>query len=406
MSDFYAPADGDAPLNPTTPRPVAAWLSRRHGPFRNWEIAVWSLLLVLGLTAVIVWRAQSPATVNYYAITPGQAQSVAPFIEVPPSFSQKAEGKILLTDVYLVGPLNTSNLKTYRNNPDDEVISSTDLLGPSTPESQYLTQGYLDMTQAQSDATSAALTHLGYTVQGQNAGVMVYGITPGTEAANEISVGQIVTKVNGRPTPTDCSLLVALHGMRPRAKATLSVENSSVDNVGNFVSGPVSDKTVTLQRPPANEPTVTGCGPAFKPTAIIGFQPDPSQWVNWKFPVKVTVHTTNIGGPSAGLAMTLGIIDKLSDGRLIGNHTVAATGTIDAKGNVGDVGGVPQKTLAVERAGATVFFVPVQELAAAKSKATPKLHVYAVSTLDQALAILERMGGKVPPKHVPVEAAP
>ena len=73
---------------------------------------------------------------------------------------------------------------------------------------------------------------------------------------------------------------------------------------------------------------------------------------------------------------------------------------------MGDVGGVAQKTIAVERAGATVFFVPPQELAAARSKATPQLHVYAVSTLHQALGILERLGGTVSANHVLAQAAP
>ena len=82
------------------------------------------------------------------------------------------------------------------------------------------------------------------------------------------------------------------------------------------------------------------------------------------------------------------------------------TGTIDANGAVGDVGGVAQKTVAVERAGATVFFVPPQEYKAALSKDTPQLHVYAVSTLDQALAILKKLGGTVPTNHVSAEAAP
>jgi PDZ domain-containing protein len=104
--------------------------------------------------------------------------------------------------------------------------------------------------------------------------------------------------------------------------------------------------------------------------------------------------------------MTLGIIDKLSSGRLTGDHIVAATGTIDQNGNVGDVGGVAEKTIAVEDAGATVFFVPTVEYAAAESKATPQLHVYAVNNLDQVLRILQRLGGSVPTNPVPAEAAP
>jgi PDZ domain-containing protein len=127
---------------------------------------------------------------------------------------------------------------------------------------------------------------------------------------------------------------------------------------------------------------------------------------DWQFPVKVTVHTQNIGGPSAGLAMTLGIIDKLSTGRLTGNRIVAATGTIDPNGNVGDVGGVAQKTVAVEQAGATVFFVPSVELKTAQSKASPRLHVYAVNNLDQVLRILKHLGGRVPTNPVPAQASP
>jgi PDZ domain-containing protein len=153
----------------------------------------------------------------------------------------------------------------------------------------------------------------------------------------------------------------------------------------------------------------TGCGKPTKPTAYLGIDPQTQQ--DWHFPVRVTVHTQDIGGPSAGLAMSLGIIDKLSSGRLTGNRIIAATGTIDQYGNVGDVGGVAEKTVAVERAGATVFFVPSVELKTAESKATPQLHVYAVSNLNQVLRILKQLGGHVPttplpPKPVPAQAAP
>ena len=105
--------------------------------------------------------------------------------------------------------------------------------------------------------------------------------------------------------------------------------------------GPVVTKSVTLGTPPKGL-VDTGCGTPTKPTAYLGIDPQTQQ--DWHFPVKVTVHTQDIGGPSAGLAMTLGIIDKLSSGRLTGNRIVAATGTIDQNGNVGDVGGVAEKT--------------------------------------------------------------
>jgi PDZ domain-containing protein len=218
-----------------------------------------------------------------------------------------------------------------------------------------------------------------------------------------LQVAQVITGVNDTPVTTDCYLVAALHGLTPGQRVALKVEDSSINSVGEFVSGPVVTKSVTLGKPPKGL-TDTACGAATTPTAYLGIEPQTQQ--DWHFPVRVTVHTQNIGGPSAGLAMTLGIIDKLSGGRLTGNRIVAATGTIDQNGNVGDVGGVAEKTVAVERAGATVFFVPTVELRAAESKATPQLHVYAVKNLDQVLRILERLGGSVPTKPVPVQTAP
>jgi PDZ domain-containing secreted protein len=66
---------------------------------------------------------------------------------------------------------------------------------------------------------------------------------------------------------------------------------------------------------------------------------------------------------------------------------------------------VPQKTIAVERAGATIFLVPPEEYKAALSKATSSLHVYAVATVDQALAVLAKVGGHEPASPAPSAAA-
>ena len=287
---------------------------------------------------------------------------------------------------------------------DSEVVPIAEILGPVTPPDQYVAQGYLDMAQAQSDATAASLTHLGYTVSSRDAGALVYGITPGSPADKALKVGQIITAINGKATSSECGLVIGLQGIEPGTDVTLSVEKSTISQNGVVRGGPVVPVHVTLAKPPA------GLGPSgctakpTTPTAFLGIEPETQ--VDWTFPINVKVHTADIGGPSAGLSMTLGIIDKLSGGNLTARQTVAATGTIDPSGHVGDVGGVAEKTVAVERAGATVFFVPPQELAAAKSKATPQLHVYAVSNLDQALSILKKLGGTIARSHVSAEAAP
>ncbi|GGW35664.1 hypothetical protein GCM10010503_09240 [Streptomyces lucensis JCM 4490] len=119
--------------------------------------------------------------------------------------------------------------------------------------------------------------------------------------------------------------------------------------------------------------------------------------------VKVDLKLADVGGPSAGLLFTLGIIDKLdgdgSGGDLTGGRTIAGTGTIDAGGKVGAVGGVALKTQAARRDGATVFLVPKAECADARSELPEGLRLVPVTTLRSAvdaLVSLEKGKGKVP----------
>ena len=359
-----------------------------------------------GFAVIVIVAALVAArtSVNYYVLTPGDATPVAQYIHVPAADNHPLTGKILLTDVY-VTQLNALNYLQYRFfDSDSQVISGQELLGPTTDENQFLDQGYLEMAQAQSFATAAALSHLGYSVTSTNAGALIFGIA--AELAGGLDLAGGAGDHRGERHAGHDRLLpdhrAARVDARPR-RVALKVEDSSINSVGDFVDGPIVTKSVTLGTPPKGL-VDTGCGAPTTPTAYLGIEPQTQQ--DWQFPVKVSVRTQNIGGPSAGLAMTLGIIDKLSSGRLTGNRIVAATGTIDQDGNVGDVGGVAEKTIAVERAGATVFFVPTVELQAAESKATPQLHVYAVNNLSQVLRILTRLGGSVPTKPVPVQASP
>ncbi|MEU5042780.1 S16 family serine protease [Streptomyces griseorubiginosus] len=119
--------------------------------------------------------------------------------------------------------------------------------------------------------------------------------------------------------------------------------------------------------------------------------------------VKVTLRLADVGGPSAGLLFTLGIIDKLdgngAGGDLTGGRTIAGTGTIDADGAVGAVGGVALKTQAAKRDGATVFLVPKAECADAKGELPKGLRLIPVTSLTgavSALTALESGKGSVP----------
>ncbi|MEU5423938.1 S16 family serine protease [Streptomyces sp. NPDC001407] len=108
--------------------------------------------------------------------------------------------------------------------------------------------------------------------------------------------------------------------------------------------------------------------------------------------VRVGLSLADVGGPSAGLLFTLGIIDKLDgDGRggdLTGGRTIAGTGTIEPDGTVGAVGGVPLKTQAAKRDGATVFLVPRGECSDAGANLPAGLRLVPVDKLGDAVASL------------------
>lgn len=330
------------------------------------------------IAAVVAVAVASRINLNYYAVQPGTAQSVQQFITVPADKGHPVTHPVLLTDVE-IGRVNALSYLFYKLQSDTDLEPVVAVTG-GTPPSQLDAQGDLEMSQAEADAKTAALRRLGYTVPATAAGAVIFGTFPGTPAYPVLHVGDVVTAVDGVATPTAEPLTRTLARYHSGQTVTLSVRKA-----GTVAPVPV---IVTLKS------TLVDLGDGQTATLDLGIEPEDQ--VDFHYPIPVNIDVTNIGGPSAGLAMTLGVIDALTSGSVTGGHAVAATGTIDSEGNVGDVGGVPQKTIAVENAGASIFLVPRQEYKAALSKDRPGLKIYEVSTLDQALAVLAAHGGSVP----------
>ena len=123
-----------------------------------------------------------------------------------------------------------------------------------------------------------------------------------------------------------------------------------------------------------------------------------------QLPFRATIDTDQIGGPSAGLAFTLTLIDRLSPGSLTGGQKVAVTGTIEDDGSVGAIGGLRQKVATVRRSGARFMLVPTAQgedgldgLVEARRAAGSALEIVPVANLEEALAALVARGGAPPP---------
>jgi len=330
---------------------------------------------------------------DQYSITPGYAQPVGPLITVSGHPHDVARRSILLTDVYLTQLTVWQWIVAKLHPVHEQIISGAELTDPGVPTSELIAQGYLEMYDSQNSAKVAAMDALGYGVSGEHAGATVTGVGSASPNFGTLSVADRIVGARGHTVTDVCSLLTALSGATPGRPVSLQVERASISGSGAIhYAAPAAVSAATAQVPSAAPPT--GCPGAPKRSVWLGVSLEDS--LQWQFPVDVSINTANIGGPSAGLAMTLGVIDALSKGSLTGHRRIAATGTIDPSGNVGDVGGVAEKTIAVEQAGATVFLVPPQELAVARSAASGGLKVIAVSTLSQALAAIERLGGTAP----------
>ena len=82
-----------------------------------------------------------------------------------------------------------------------------------------------------------------------------------------------------------------------------------------------------------------------------------SQAADIRLPRKVKINAGGVGGPSAGLAFALDVLEKL--GRNVDHGCrVAATGEVDLAGDVLPIGGIKQKMIGVRRTGIDVFLVP------------------------------------------------
>ena len=115
-------------------------------------------------------------------------------------------------------------------------------------------------------------------------------------------------------------------------------------------------------------------------------------------PFDVSIDLDQIGGPSAGLMFTLGIIDKLRPADLTGGKIIAGTGTIDDDGNVGPIGGIPQKLVGAKEAGAQIFLVPKDNCAEALKNAVSGLPMAEVATVGDALTALQTFTSGGTPK--------
>jgi len=291
------------------------------------------------------------------------------------------EGKLLMVDVEVsqASPWQWAEYELGVLGNHHQLVPAAEYTG-LTPASELGCQDTQEMVSANEDAAITAFEHLHFRVGEVPLGAEVVGVLAGSPAWDAgVKCNDLLTSLDGRPVADAAELSDRLKAIAPGTTVDLTDHPAS--------GGPAKLLKVRL-----TGTTARLHAEGFTNRAYLGVEL--ATRLRPELPFAVSIDAGNIGGPSAGLAFTLAILDALSNGRLTGSNTVAATGTIATNGDVGPVGGVREKTVAVERAGAKVFFVPNAEYTTAKDVAGKGLQVVPVTTLEQVLEILrQRYGG-------------
>ena len=321
------------------------------------------------LVALVVGAAL--VRVPYFLLAPGSVRPTERFISVEgaPSYPDGA-GEIGYTTVSLRRATALQALMGWLD-PTVDVVEEQAILGGQTQE-ESREQNLRDMTDSKEVATAVALEALGYDVTVTGTGAVVLEVRPDVPAATILRAGDVITAVDGRGIQLADDLVAAVRERRPGDQLLLTVERAGI-------ADPFLVTADLVARPDDPDTAMLGVSTATRDLEFV-------------FPFEVTVDSGAVGGPSAGLAFALGIMDVLTPTSLTGGARVATTGTIDLDGNVGAVGGVPQKTVAVRRAGVDLFLVPSSEYDEALRFAGD-MRVEPVDTLDDALEVLTSVGG-------------
>ncbi|MGH9170224.1 MAG: PDZ domain-containing protein [Acidimicrobiales bacterium] len=370
--------------------------------------------VVLGVVALVLILAvvSSFVSLPYYALTPGSAQNVGLLIKVPGSLDHNHSGSVNLVDVEET-PLRAIDFLYFKLDDHATIISSQALQGPETNAQAYI-EGVLDMADAQQAAQVVALRELGYSVTVSENGDLVYEIGPGSPAATALSVGDVIIAVDSKPVATLTSLTDALAGRAPGSGVTLTYRpyakggsRQATFKLGTWrILGTGANATpdcvptdVKTSLPLLGDKNgqfyVPAKGQKVSPASCVGLLNVEQSYDISKLPFAVDLSSEGIIGPSAGLAFTLGLMQKLDTADLTGGLKVACTGTMSINGQVGEIGGIEQKTFAVRAAGAKIFLVPPGNYAEAEKYAGPSLKIYSVSSITEALKVLESHGGKI-----------
>jgi PDZ domain-containing secreted protein len=321
------------------------------------------LLGLVGTTLPVPYVAQVPGpTFNTLGDIDGQ-----PIISVEGKPRNDVDGNLNLTTVGVSrGGLSLVHAVSGWFDDEVAVVPEESVYPPDRTEEETQRANREAFLTSEQAAQTAALDHLGYPDK-----VVVQAVPEGSPSAGRLEEGDALEAVDGRPTP-DTETLDAI---------LTSIPGGTTVTVAYTRLGQPGTTTITTRAAEHREGALLGISVLEQPSA----------------PFDVDIAVEDVGGPSAGLMLALGILALVGDEDLTGGAVVAGTGTIEPDGTVGPIGGIPLKMVAARDIGAELFLVPAANCEEALAAPDPGFPLARVATLDDALEALDALeAGRTP----------
>jgi Lon-like protease len=291
----------------------------------------------------------------YYALGPGPAREVLPLIRVEGHPVYASDGRLIMTTIHYEQVTALQAVFAWID-PNLAVLDQDELFPPGETPEQEERRALSEMDQSKIDATSVVLRDLLGYPQEHGDGALIASVIPSCPAEGRLFPGDLVLAVDDQVV-----------GSRREASRLLDAVPT--------------DQPIELRIEAAGETTEV----RVRRAACGGDRPLIGITMIDAFPIDVSISSGEVGGPSAGLMWALGLYDLLTPGDLSDGRTVAGTGTIDQRGNVGPIGAIGDKAVGAERAGADVFLFPRDDLAALDGLDVGDLELVPISSFAEAL---------------------
>jgi PDZ domain-containing protein len=320
--------------------------------------------ILLAIVALVLWLTPSDS----YIFLPDPAHPVEPLVRVQGGKEPAGSGGIYYVDVFVRKASWLERL--FPGLHDGASLQAPGNVKPPCVSDAELRQADLnEMQQSQQIAAAVALRTLGYKVEARSAGAQIVDVACDAPAARLLEPTDVVISVDGHPVRTPSELRTVI--LRHRPGQTVHVVVRRGHNSRALAVRTVADP---------NDPS----------RAIVGIRIVEAASIHLPRPVRI--NAGKIGGPSAGLAFALEVMEKL--GRDVDHGLrVAATGELQLDGHVLAIGGIQQKTIGARQSHVDVFLVPAGENARAARRVAHGLRIVPVTSFQQALHALATVRG-------------